>query len=96
MDTEMLDISPIFAGLTRPPMIMGVTLDYLSMCFIAVISAFILFNSFKYLILYIPLHIFGWIACKIDHNIFRILSKRLEFINVPNKKVWGCQSYECF
>ena len=91
---EDLSISPIFVGLTRPPMIMGVTVDYLSVCFMVTISLFILTNSFKYLLAYIPLHFIGWLACQIDHNIFRLLSKLLECQNVPNKRVWGCQSYE--
>lgn len=89
-----LMISPIFAGLTRPPMIMGVTVDYLSICFMMTVSAFILSNSFRYLLIYIPLHCLGWLACKVDHHIFRLLSRRLECQNVPNKRLWGCQSYE--
>jgi type IV secretion system protein VirB3 len=91
---EKLYISPIFTGLTRPPMVMGITVDYLGISFMFVLSTFIAGNSAKYLILYIPLHVFGWVACKIDHNIFRIFTKKLECLNVPNKRIWGCQSYE--
>ena len=89
-----LTISPIFAGLTRPPMLMGVTVDYLSICFMVTVSGFILSNSFRYLLIYIPLHFLGWLACKLDYHIFRLLSKRLECQNIPNKRLWGCQSYE--
>lgn len=96
MDEEKLAISPLFTGLTRPPMIMGVTLDYISICFLLTIVAFIGANSPFYLLLYLPLHVFGWVACKIDVNIFRIILKRLECQNVPNRKIWGCQSYEPF
>ena len=95
MSTD-LQVSTVFTGLTRPAMVMGVTLDYMSLCFIFVLCAFILFNSFFYLALYLPLHVFGWIGCKIDHNIFRILIKKLEFVNTPNSKIWGCRSYEPF
>lgn len=93
---ETLQINPIFTGLTRPPMIMGVTADYLSICFMIAVSAFIAANSIKYLLIYIPMHAFGWIACKVDHNIFRLLFKKAECLPVPNKKLWGCQSYEPF
>ena len=93
---ERLNISPLFAGLTRPPMLMGITLDYFCICFMIAISGFILANSFRYLILYIPLHISGWIACKIDHNIFRLIAKHLDCLKVMNKKIWGCQTYEPF
>ena len=93
---EQLHISPIFTGLTRPPMVMGVTLDYMSISFMIAICGFIMAGNILYMVLYLPLHIFGWVACKIDHNIFRILFKKLECLNTPNKKIWGCQSYEPF
>jgi type IV secretion system protein VirB3 len=89
-----LNISTIFAGLTRPPMIMGVTVDYLSVCFMLSVIFFILSNSFEYLLVYIPLHCLGWLACKLDHHIFRLFSKKLQCQNVPNKRLWGCQTYE--
>ncbi|MBU0455994.1 MAG: VirB3 family type IV secretion system protein [Pseudomonadota bacterium] len=91
---ELLRINPVFSGLTRPPMMMGITMDYLSLCILFVISLFILLNSLTYLLIYLPLHAIGWLACKVDPNIFRILLKRIEFTNVPNKKWWRCQSYE--
>ena len=91
---EALDISPLFLGLTRPPMMFGVTLDYLGISVMIALCGFILFSSPLYLLLYMPLHVMGAIACAIDHNIFRLMFKKLECLNVPNKKIWGCQSYE--
>lgn len=89
-------MSPLFNGLTRPPMIMGVTMDYLSLCALCALCIFILANSPVYLIIYFPLHLLGWIACKIDHNIFRILLKCADCAYAPNKNIWGCHSYEAF
>ena len=91
---ENLWESAVYTGLTRPVMLMGITLEYLSVCFMFVVSAFILTNSFRYLLLYIPLHAIGWLACKIDHHIFRLLNKRWECQPIPNKSLWGCQSYD--
>lgn len=91
---EQLAMSPLFVGLTRPPMLFGVTMDYLGISLMIVMCAFILFASPLYLLLDIPLHIMGVIACAIDHNIFRLLFKKLECLNVLNKHIWGCQSYE--
>ena len=96
MDTEELLISPLFVGLTRPPMIMGITLDYVCLSFMVAVCAFIIANSIFYILLYVPFHIVGWIACKIDSNIFRIIFKKLSCQTVPNKSLWGCQSYEPF
>lgn len=91
---EVLWSSPVFVGLTRPPMLFGVTVEYLSICFMLTISAFVLTNSFRYLMIYIPLHLIGWLACQVDRHIFRLLSKRWECQPVPNKYLWGCQSYD--
>ncbi len=91
---EQLIISTVFVGLTRPVMMFGVTMDYLGISIMITLCGFILFSSFAYLLIYIPLHLIGVIACAVDHNIFRLLVKKLDCLSVPNKKIWGCQSYE--
>ena len=91
---EDLNINPLFVVLTRSPMLLGVTMDYLGISIMLALCGFILFSSPVYLLIYIPLHVFGVIACAIDHNIFRLLIKKLECLNVLNKGIWGCQSYE--
>ncbi|MFN3233795.1 MAG: type IV secretion system protein VirB3 [Gammaproteobacteria bacterium] len=91
-----LKISPLFYGLTRPPMLLGITVDYLFVCFLLSYGLFMLTANPIYLVSYIPLHIFGWIACKIDPNIFRVIMKRISCGTVRNKMIWGCQSYEPF
>lgn len=91
---EPLEISLLFVGLTRPAMMFGVTMDYLGISIMLALCGFILFSSPLYLLIYLPLHVVGVIACAIDHNIFRLIFKKLECLNVPNKRIWGCQSYE--
>ena len=89
-----LDISPIFVGLTRPPMMWGVTLEYMGISVMIAVCGFILFATPFFLLLLIPLHVVGVIACSIDQHIFRLLFTTLHCLNVPNKRIWGCQSYE--
>ena len=91
---EILAINPLFVGLTRPPMMFGVTMEYLGISIMIALCGFILFSSPLYLLTYIPLHIVGVIACAVDHSIFKLLFKKLECLNVPNKRIWDCQSYE--
>ena len=91
---EALLIHPVFVSLTRPSMIFGVTMDYFGISVIISLCSFILFSSPLYLLMYLPLHVMGVIVCAIDHNIFRLMVKKLECLTVQNKKVWGCQSYE--
>jgi len=91
---DQLIVHPIFTGLTRPAMIVGVTVDYLSICVMVAMIGFILGNSPLYLMLYVPMHIVGYIACKFDPFCFRIVFKRLSCAYMPNKKIWNCASYE--
>ena len=96
MSQDQLSVSPIFTGLTRPPMFLGVTLDYIGVSFIIALCVVMLLDNPLYIVLYLPLHIMGWFACKIDHNIFRLLMKRADCAYQPNKRLWGCNSYEPF
>lgn len=90
---ELLIVNPVFVGLTRPPMVLGVTMDYLGLTVILSLSSFILFATPWYLLMLLPMHVIGVIACAIDQHIFSLLLKRLSCQNVANKKYWGCQSY---
>ena len=89
-------MSPVFTGLTRPPMIFGITLDYLCWCLMTSLGLFILGDSVGYFITYVPLHLVGWMACKMDPHIFRIFLKSLACTYCPNQKLWGCKAYEPF
>lgn len=91
---EALVINRLFVGLTRPPMLLGVTLNYLGIGGLIALSGFVLFSSPWCLLSYIPLHLFGVAACAIDPNIFSLFFCNLNCLNVPNRFIWGCQSYE--
>ena len=94
-DTEaLLWISPIFVGLTRPPMLFGITLDYLGLSMMLVLCGFILASNPFILLLYLPLHVVGAVLCAIDPHIFRLLFKKCDCLNGPNQRFWRCQSYE--
>lgn len=96
MQTEEINVHPIFAGMTRPPMFLGITVDYLMATALITIMLFMMTNSAKCLIMYIPLHIIGWIGCKFDPNFFRVFLKKSHCLPVANKSLWGSQSYEPF
>jgi type IV secretion system protein VirB3 len=89
-----LTINTLFVGLTRPPMIFGLTMNYFFISILIIWFEFLLFSSPLYLLTYVPLHVAGVIACAIDHNIFQLFFKKLECWDVPNKGIWGCQTYE--
>jgi type IV secretion system protein VirB3 len=96
MQHEEIRIHPIYSGMTRPPMFLGITLDYLMITTFVTIVAFMLTNTAGFLVLYIPFHLIGCIGCKLDPNFFRVLMKKTICHGVPNKPLWGCQTYEPF
>ena len=96
MQHEEIRIHPIYSGMTRPPMFLGITLDYLMLTTFVTMVAFMLTNTAEFLVLYIPFHLIGWIGCKLDPNFFRVLMKKTICHGVPNKPLWGCQTYEPF
>ena len=96
MQTQEISLHPIFAGMTRPPMFLGITIDYLMSTALFVVMLFMLFNSATFLILYIPLHILGWIGCKLDPNFFKVFIKKPNKFGMTNKSIWGAISYEPF
>jgi len=87
-------ISLVFTGLSKPPMVLGVTIEYLFIVSIIPIFIVSFTGSALWLLMLVPFHLLGWILCRIDAHIFRILLKRLACTATPNNKLWGCQSYE--
>ena len=86
-------INPLFVGLTRPAMIWGVSMEYWGGISMFTLCGYILFLSPVFLLLYLPLHTLGVVACAIDPHIFRLLLKRCDCLPVVNRRLWGCQSY---
>lgn len=77
-------------------MVMGVTLEYLAVCGLGALVLFIGTDNPLFLLVFAPFYLFGWIACRFDPNMFSILRCYLEYLQSPNKKIWGCHSYEPF
>lgn len=94
MQQEAIVTHPVYVAMTRPPMFLGITLSYLTFAVLLSLLIFMPTHSLKYALVYIPLHIFGWIGCKLDVNYFNVLFKKTDCFPVINKKIWGCQSYE--
>jgi len=93
-ETFALHIHPVFAGLTRPPMCFGVTVDYLLLAGLVTISLFIVSDSATYCLIYLPLHLIGVLGCKYDVHFFTIILKLADCPSVVNRSLWQCQCYE--
>ena len=96
MSEPALQLSAVFKALTRPTMVFGVDYNYALIEFLAIFIGFINTSSFMVLLGLIPLHLFGYVVCKLDPHIFKLLAVRTQIGMVKNKKLWGCQSYDAF
>ena len=90
------DISMIYKALSKPAFIMGVDYDYFLISGTATMLAFIFTDKFLALLLFLPLHLIGWILCQLDPHIFRIISVRAMIGVTKNQSLWSCQSYDAF
>ncbi|HAT1820904.1 TPA: VirB3 family type IV secretion system protein [Legionella pneumophila] len=90
-----LEISPIFNALTRPAMIAGVTFEYHMLNLIVSMCVFIGLSPL-YGLIFIPLHVFGWLVCRYDTHFFTICAKRCLLPEAPNTSLWRVRAYEPF
>lgn len=84
----------VCVALTRPAMIVGVSLTYMGCVVMGVMSAFILFKSLWVLLWLIPLQFIGLSLCAIDYHIFDLMLGYCYLFNAANQQLWGCHSYE--
>ena len=93
--SNVIDTHDLFGALTRPAMMAGVTFEYHSLNVILSMAAFIGFGNLLYGLMFVPLHILGWIVCREEALFFTICYKRVMYIpNSPNKFLWGVACYE--
>lgn len=82
MSEEEVSIDPLFIGMTRPPMMMGVPMEFFGVNFIILGVGMILFMSlsgkiFFFLIINLPLHAIGYIATESDTHWMRVWLTKL-------------------
>ena len=88
--------SPLFLGLTRPVMLWGVTMEYVMVAGMAMLTLCILSNALSWMLCYVPLHLVGWMGCQYDPAFFKVVNQWASLRVNPNQKIWGCRAYEPF
>ena len=90
-----LQADPLFVGLTRPPMLFGVSYTFaLLNGFLSMIS-YISFNDFKYLAMMFPIHMVGYYLCSKEPlfiELFRIKGEKCS--RSRNRFYHGANSYD--
>ena len=85
---------PVFAALTRPQMIGGVTYPYAVFNLIVTVEAFLITRSFWALVLAVVLHAIGYVGCLREPRFFDIwLTKLRTCPRVKNFRFWRGNAY---
>lgn len=85
---------PIFAALTRPQMVAGVTYSYAVFNLIVTVEAFLISRSFWSLLIAVALHAVGYLGCLRDPRFFDLWLTRVRNCpRVRNHAFWSANSY---
>ncbi|VAW00391.1 hypothetical protein MNBD_ALPHA06-1732 [hydrothermal vent metagenome] len=91
----MKEKDSLFIGMTRPPMIAGVTFLYMGLNAFGAFFAFLLTGNLLYLLVFLPFHAIGYAICLKDPQLLDVMMKKVQkSTGVPNKAFWSGNSYE--
>ena len=91
---EKLNSYSLFVALTRPPMMLGVTQTFFVLSFVPCFCFLLLSkNLIITFVAFFVLYLFGLLGCAKDDYFFEIFWGNLS-LGCPNKKIWGCHSYD--
>lgn len=100
MSDNDIDIDPLFTGLTRPPLSLGVPIEFFGINFMLFGVGMIAFSSLSGKLLFfalvsLPLHGFAYIATERDPQWMRVwLTKLSKCPPTRNRFFWKSDSYQ--
>jgi len=88
---------PVFLGLTRPAMFLGVTQGFCVINVFVCMVAFLATSSFTALFVGAPLfHGLGYLVCLKDPRTFDVWSAKGKCLRCRNRRYWRANSYDPF
>lgn len=97
MADEGLSVDPLFVGLTRPPMLFGVSYTFALFNAVACVLAFISTSNFKYLAIMFPIHAIGFYLCSKEPLFLELFKVKAEKCSrCRNMFFHGANSYDQF
>lgn len=99
-EEAQVEIDPLFVGMTRPPIVMGVPMEFFGINFILFGIGMIAFLSLTgkflfFLCVCIPLHVLGYIATEKEPHWMNIyLTKVAHCGPIQNRSFWKSNSYK--
>ncbi len=97
---EQIDVDPLFIGMTRPPIVMGVPMEFFGINFIVFGIGMIAFLSLLGKVLFflcvcLPFHVLGYIATEKEPHWMNIYLTRITRCGfIQNKGYWKANSYQ--
>ena len=89
-----LTSDPVFAALTRPQMIGGVTYPYMVLNLIVTLEVFLITRSWWSLAIFVVVHAIGYVGSLREPRFFDLWMTRLQTCpRVRNFSFWGGNSY---
>ena len=87
-------VDPLFLALTRPAMVAGVTYSFFVVNLVVTGMAFVWTASFTMMLIGVPVHILGYVACLRDPRVFDLWWVRLRHtLPTQTRFFWGGNSY---
>ena len=90
-----ISVDHLFLGLTRKPMLLGVSYNFAVINALLAFLGYIVLDSWKMLLVAIPVHLIGYMLCSKEPLIIELIKTRSEKCSkCLNKMYHGCNSYD--
>ncbi len=92
-------VDPLFLGLTRPPLLIGVSYTFAALNGIVSLLAFVITSSFFYLLILLPgLHLVGWFICLKEPRAIELLIAKASNCSICRNRTAhsGTNSYDVY
>lgn len=99
MASGLIGTDSLFLGLTRPPLLLGVSYTFAALNGIVSLLAFIITNKFFYLLVLLPgLHMIGWFICLKEPRAIELFIARSSKCSVCRNRYYhgGTNSYDVY
>jgi type IV secretion system protein VirB3 len=86
---------PLFVGLTRPPLLFGVSYTFFVVNALLSMTAYISTSSIRYLAMAVPIHFIGFYICSKEPLFIELFKVRAEKCARCKNRFWhGANSYD--
>lgn len=94
-----VEANPLFLGLTRPPMLLGVSYTFAALNGLASLLGFIMTTNFFYLMVLLPvIHTCGWLICLKEPRAIELMIAKYSKCNICSNRMYygGINSYDVY